>query len=222
MRDNNCMNTPTSKRPPSTLTRYFQVLIFSLTIFGLAYGYTARMGIPNLLNKGAADTAIILIGLSMILSGVCYFWNFFDPMIRYRKYLGLVGWAYGLAHLVLSFSTLQSLFNFENWQRGAIWPALTGVLATIIFTIMAAISNSKMAQLLGGKVWRATLRSGYIATFLILIHVILLKSARWITWYEGGMKTLPSMSLVVTLFIVFVLLMRVALWVSLKRKGKQL
>lgn len=190
-------------------------------MFGAAYTYVNWLHIPGALNKSAADTAIVLIGLSMILSGVCYFFNLFDPFIIYRKYLGLVGWAFGLAHVLLSWTTLQALFRLETWEKGLMWPALTAFIATIIFTIMALISNSRMAKLLGGKVWRSILRTGYIAVALIFLHVVLLKSGKWITWWAEGMKSAPSLSLLVSIFMLIVLLMRLALWIALTYKNRK-
>lgn len=206
------------QRPPSEKALYLRVLIFSLALFGFCYGYTSWLGIPGVTNKAVADTSVILVGLSMILSGVCYFWNYFDSLIRYRKHLGLVGFAFVLTHIALSFPAFQALFKVSTWQSGAMWPAFTGLLAALIFSIMAVISNSAMAQILGGKTWRYILRSGYIALILVWTHVVLLKGARWITWYQGGMQTAPSLSLLVTIFMVVVVLMRLALWYSLSRK----
>jgi len=208
------VTTPTA---PSETALYFRVGIFSLLLFGSCYAYTSFLKIPGTLNKSVADTAIILVGLSMLLSSLCYFWNFFDSVIRYRKHLGLVGFAYAIAHLVLSLSAFQALLKVETWEKGLMWPALTGVIAMVIFAIMAIISNSMMAQLLGGKVWRAILRTGYIAIIFVCVHVVLLKFPRWLTWYTSGMQTLPSLSLIVTLFMLIVLIMRVILWWSLKQ-----
>jgi DMSO/TMAO reductase YedYZ heme-binding membrane subunit len=197
---------------------YLKVTGFGLLIFGLFYSYTAWLAIPGTLNKTVADTAIFLIGLSMLLSSLCYFWNIFDPLIRYRKHLGLIGFAFGLLHIGLSFPALQSLFLSETWEKNAMWPALTGLLATLIFAAMALISNSRMAILLGGKWWRYILRTGYIAVILVWLHVVLLKSSRWLTWYEEGMKTLPSLSLLISLFMLWVIAMRIALWLALRKK----
>ncbi|MDQ3008915.1 MAG: ferric reductase-like transmembrane domain-containing protein [bacterium] len=208
----------TITKPTSTKTLYLHTIIFSLVLFGVFYGYTSWLKIPNVLNKVVADTAIVLMGLSMILSGICYFWNRFDSSIRYRKYLGLVGWAFAIVHLLLSLPALQVLQMSSNWSTSRIWPPFTGLLAIIIFTIMALISNTFSAQLLGGKVWRYTLRTGYVAVLLVFAHVALLKMARWTTWYEGGMQTPPSLSLLVSVFMIVVILMRVALWVALARK----
>ncbi len=209
------------KVPPSDLSLYLRTLIAGAITFGLTYGYTSAMGIPNVINKSAADTAILLMGFSMLLSSLCYFWNFFDHLIVYRKHLGLIGFAFGIAHIALSFSMLTGLLQPSTWQNGAMWPGLTGVIATVIFTVMAIVSDRNIAMLIGGKLWRPILRTGYIAVIFIWLHVVLLKSGRWITWYNGGMKTLPSMSLLVTIFMVIVLVMRILLEVSIRGKKKR-
>lgn len=215
--------TPIAKKPAkvSMWKFYFHSLVFGLIVYGFAYAYTSFNKTPGVLNKSAADASTILIGLSMLLTSLCYFFNFMDSKIIYRKYLGLIGFAFGVVHIGLSFSTLTSLFNVEVWQKGAMWPALTGLLATIIFTIMTLISNKLSMTVLGTKLWRNILRTGYLAMIFVWLHVVLLKSARWVTWYNGGMKTLPSMSLMVTVFITIVILMRVLMWAKIRLTKKK-
>ncbi len=209
------------KRPPTELQLYFRVATLGALIFGLTYWYIQFQHTPNPLNKSLADTAIILMGFSMVLSGVCYFWNFFDSKIVYRKQLGLIGFAFGVTHVVISWKAFLSLLKVENWAKGTIWPVFSGLIALVIFTVMAVVSNSFIARALGGKLWRTILRTGYIAMIFILLHVVLLKSARWITWFTGGMKTLPSLSLITSIFILVVLSMRIALWWSIRKKNAQ-
>lgn len=205
--------------PVSEFQLYVRTLILGFALFALFYWYTTWLKIPNPLNKAVADTSIVLIGLSMLLSSLCYFWNFVDTKIVYRKQLGLMGLAFGLVHVGLSFSTLQKLFMLATWQQGTMWPALTGALAVGIFACMAFVSNQYAANVLGGKAWRKILRTGYIAVLLIFAHVYLLKSVYIIRWYTGGMKTPPSTSLLVLAFMTIVIVMRVALWWSLKTKS---
>jgi DMSO/TMAO reductase YedYZ heme-binding membrane subunit len=200
---------------------YAKVLAFGLVIFGGLYAYTSWMGTPNVMNKSVADASIVLIGLSMWLSSLSYFLNIFDPLIKYRKHLGLIGFAFGVVHIGLSFSALLRLFDPVVWQQGAMWPALTGLLATIIFTIMTLISNRLMMTKLGVMLWRGILRMGYIAVALVSAHVILLKSARWMTWFEGGMNTLPSTSLMVTVFMAVVILMRLVMWIRIATTSRK-
>lgn len=200
---------------------YIKTAVLSLAVFGACYGYLWFLAIPGELNKSVADTAIILMGWSMLLSSVCYFWNAMDWAIIYRKYLGLVGFAYALAHMALSWQPFVNLFLAETWQKGAAWPALAGTVAMVIFAIMAAISNSLLARKLGGLWWRRILRTGYVAIIFVWLHVVLLKSARWLTWYQEGMQTLPSLSLLVSVFMVVVLVMRLALWWSLASTARK-
>lgn len=200
------------------LKLYFHVTLFAAVVFAAFYYYLIWLEIPSAVNKAVADTGIFLMGWSMLLSGVCYFWNTLDKMIVYRKYLGLVGFAFALAHLILSWGAFLNLFSLQTWQNGRMWAPFAGTLAFIIFAIMAAISNSMMAKKLGGRTWKFILRTGYLAVIFVAIHVIVLKSSRWITWMQEGFQTPPSLSFLVSVFMIVVLGMRVALWIALKRK----
>lgn len=184
----------------------------------MSYAYISWQNIPNALNKSVADTAAFLVGLSMILSGMAYFFNFLDRKVIYRKYLGLMGFAFAMIHLMLSFSAFQNLLKVETWQNLTMWPMLAGLLALIIFTLMALISNQLATRLLGAKFWRAILRFGYVGIFFILMHVFLLKSARWLTWLQGGMRGWPALSLIVSIFAVLVICTRILLALSLRKR----
>lgn len=197
---------------------YLQSAIFSTLVFALTYAYLSWQGIPGTLNKATADTATLLIGLSMIASGLAYFFNFADRLVIYRKHVGVIGFFFAVWHMILSWSALLNLLKIETWESGKMGPALTGLIALVIFAVMALISNQLSTRLLGTKLWRGILRFGYVALALVIAHVFLLKSARWLTWYEGGMSTPPALSLVVTIFALLVILVRLLLWFSLMRR----
>jgi DMSO/TMAO reductase YedYZ heme-binding membrane subunit len=202
----------------SEMTLYLRVLILGILVCAACYFYTTFNKIPSTFNKSVADTSVILMGLSMVLSSVCFFWDRFDSFIIYRKQLGLIGFGFGLLHVGLSWEALEKLFLPTTWATPAYQPILAGVLGLIIFSMMALISNQFAAHKLGGRNWRYLLRTGYLAMFFIWIHVVLLKMVRWMAWYKGGMKTLPSISLMISLFIIVILVMRGALAFSLYRK----
>lgn len=202
----------------SELKLYFHIILFSIAVFTLTFLYINWLGIPSPVNKAVADTGILLMGFSMVLSSICYFWNFLDKTIVYRKYLGLVGFAFAFAHVLLSWSAFLRLFNMQTWQTNSIWAPLSGGIALVIFTVMAAISNTWMAKAIGGKVWKTILRTGYIGVLFVALHVFFLKSERWITWMQKGFQEPPSASFIVSLFMLWVLGMRIALWIALKRK----
>lgn len=204
--------------PKSEFVIYGKVVAFGLIVFGLLFVYTTKLGIPEVVEKSIADTSIILIGLSMWLGSLTFFFNVFDRLIKFRKQLGLVGFAFGFLHVVLELSALKRVFNPEVWQTQIPWAPLTGLFATGIFIIMTMISNRWSMLHLGVLSWRRILRTGYIAVLLVLAHIILLKSARWMTWLEGGMKSLPSTSLLISIFLVIVVTMRVLLWLRLSTK----
>lgn len=199
---------------------YVKTGIFSAVVFAACYGYLKFLAIPGEINKSVADTAILLMGLSMLMSSISYFFNRLDWAVIYRKYLGLVGFSYAIAHVLLSWDAFTALLKVSTWEQGKYWPAFAGLTALVIFAIMALVSNSTLARSLG-KYWRVVLRTGYIAVIFVFAHVVLLKSARWITWFEEGMKTPPSLSLIVTVFMAIVLVMRVVLWLSLSRAARK-
>jgi DMSO/TMAO reductase YedYZ heme-binding membrane subunit len=204
------------------LQRYVKVTTLSLVVFGASYGYLSWMGIPGTVNKAVADTSVIFICLSMLLSSICYFWNFADTKIVYRKHLGLVGFGYAVVHLLLSLPALKQLTNPQAWQSGAVYPVLAATVATIIFTVMALISNNYAAKELGGIWWRRILRTGYLGLIFALAHVALLKMSRWVTWWQEGTSRPPALSLIVSVLIVITLVSRLILEVSLRRKTAKL
>ncbi len=199
------------------IKRYFQTALFTAVLFGLSYWYLGVLKLPNLLNKAVADTSIVLIGLSMVMSSVSYFWNFADPLVSYRKHLGVIGFWLGLGHLFLSWGAFQRLINPETWAKGVPWATFTAMIALVIFALMTLISNMTMTKMLG-RWWKPLLRFGYVAIALIWLHVYFLKASSIMKWYAEGMKALPPSSVIMLGFMTVVMIMRGMLWLSLKRK----
>lgn len=205
-----------------TKSRYWRkTLLFSAIIFALGSLYLfLRRGSYDLyiINKIIAFTALVLIGLSLTLSAVCYFWDFADKQIIYRKYLGITGFVFALAHTLVSLFFLPEHFTLptdflERWQ-----PFLTGLLALVILAFMAVISNNWAIKKLGGGNWRKLMRiAGYTALILTIIHLTLHKYQGWLRWLTKRNTILPPLSLLAIVFAVSVLLLRLALWLSRKR-----
>src|SRR3990167_2631115 len=86
-------------KPVSPALLWLKTALFSVAVFavGALYLYVRRGTFDlSISNKVFASTAVILIGLSFALSAICYFWNFADTKIIYRKYLGLSGFAFAV------------------------------------------------------------------------------------------------------------------------------
>lgn len=171
----------------------------------------------RLLNHTVADVSILLIGLSFALSGICYFWNFADTLIMYRKDLGLNGFYLALTHTILVLIR-RPVSSFLEPER--IGPFMAAVLSLLIFTVMASVSNRYAITALGGVAWRRVLRFGYVAYILGLIHAGMLGIDRWIAWVlttPTSMATLlPPMSFMVFIFGCFVLGLRLVLQYDLR------
>lgn len=208
-------------KPISSWKLLFNTLVFSGFIFLIGSLYLfARRGNYDLYiaNKVFATTSLVLIGLSFALSGLCYFWDFVDTKIIYRKSLGLVGFAFAIIHIVVTLYFLPHKFAYPDWFVANITSVIFATLALLIFAIMAAISNRFAALELGGKRWRMILRTGYLALVFIIIHFTLLKYQGWIKWFATREPLLPPLSLLEIIFAVAVIILRIALFISIHKK----
>src|SRR3989344_2696076 len=150
-----------------TLQLWVRIIIFSILVFGLVIGYlylTGGYGFLIVANQAAGETGLLVMGLSMALSGLSYFWNFADRFIQYRRYLGVVGFGFALYHGLYSFANyfisenggarFDLFYNFPvlGTMVSNIWAFSFGLTALLIFAGMAAVSNNQGMRLLG-KWW---------------------------------------------------------------------
>lgn len=223
------MNKRQGSRPHLLLWR---TIWFSAGIFLVTFGYlvitetgsTAALG-----NKALAETAMLLIGCSFALSGLCYFFDVFDTKIIYRKHLGLVGFAFALAHGGLSLFyylghapagsdgsgafELEHVWQYPGFTLSNLWAFTAALAAMLIFLMMAAISNAYALHELGGRRWRFLLRIGYLAYFLAVIHFSIKNIPAWIAALGRSPEpSLPPLNFIIFCFAFFVFGLRLALW----------
>ena len=190
----------------------------SLSLMVFVYLVFANNLLPDFytLNQAIANAGMIMIGLSFLLSGVCYFWDYFDSKIIYRKHLGLVGFWLIVIHAILTMS-LPAFPFFKFFLSQNIVAFLAALVALLIFIMMAVISNNYAARELGGKRWRMLLRTGYIAYFFGTVHFFIKKYPLWEQWFSGVSGfTAPPFSLLVLFFVIIVIGMRLALASALR------
>ncbi len=165
----------------------------------------------QVVNDALADAGLLLICASMALSGLCYFWDFADRYIIYRKHLGLWGCALIVAHggwtLALPQYSIALLLQPQNIRA-----FIFAVIASIILLMMAAISNRYAVTELGGRWWRRLLRLGYVAIFFGAWHALIKKAPLWAMWMEAPLSA-PPLSLVVVLVSGMTIVLRIALWI---------
>src|SRR3972149_8582391 len=216
---------------------WIKTFIVSVIMFAFFSFYYALQGFRYdlfAINVLLGLSGMFLIGMSVALSGLTYFWNFVDTKLIYRKQLGLTGFYMVLVHAAFSFTNYFFIASSPKpefiidyiWRIGGLeisnWIAFfAAVLALAIFTFMALISNKYAMMEIGGMRWRSFLRIGYVAYLLIVIHFGLKRFFEWDAWISGYLGLLPPLSLVLLVFVIFVFVMRIALFISLERKKKK-
>lgn len=173
---------------------------------------------PAVLSESLAFTGGVLIGCSFLLSSLSYFYNLFDPLLRYRKYAGLTGYYLALAYagtLVLRF---PERYGWGLSQTILESEVILGLIAMAIFTLMALISGNWAVKRLG-KYWRQFLRTGYIAYGVLIIRAVLIEGDLWWAWIRS-LSGLPTPRLLLSLFALMVIGFRLALSFSLWRQRR--
>lgn len=162
-------------------------------------------------------TASLLIGFSFALSGFCYYWDFLDKKLAYRKYIGLVGYWSALSYSLTLLFLEPERYIFTFFDHIYEWEVLLGVTAMAIFTSMAIISTNRMMRLLRPQKWRYGLRLGYVAYALLIIRAYILEKDLWLQWATTP-DSLPPPRLVLSIFAILVILFRISMIVSQYRK----
>lgn len=203
---------------------WFKAIVFSLIALGLGAAYIWYRGGKFdwfYMNQALACASVFLIGCSFILSAICYFWDFLDTKIVYRKYLGIIGAVLGLIHIIVIIFTQQARFDADYFLKEHLWTFLAGLVAIMIFTVMVFLSNNYSIRELGSKNWRRTLRyTGYLAFLLVFIHYVLVVWPFWKRWWTAFDPWLPPLSFLTAVFMALVLFFRLSLAIALWRRTR--
>ncbi len=199
-----------------------KTILFGYVIFLIAttyeWIYYGQLHL-SVLYHGIADTAFVLIGLSLSLGSISYFWNALSPELVYRKYFGLWGYALVILAGTLSLFVIPELSPFHPYpfSKSKLLPYFITVPSIVVYTVMALISNSIAIKILGGKRWRLLLRVGYVAFFFTTLHFSFKSYLLWIPWFLGK-QVLPPSSIILVLFGIFVLSLRVFAFTTQNQK----
>jgi DMSO/TMAO reductase YedYZ heme-binding membrane subunit len=197
-------------------TDMFGCLVF---LVGLGYMYLYRGTIDvAVLSENLALTGGILIGLSFALSGITFFYNFLDSKLKYRKYIGLLGYYFAVAYTITLIVRFPDLYWNQLPVSVLTWEALLGITAMAILSFMAIISQNWAALRLG-KHWRPLLRLGYLAYAVLILRAIIIEAPGWSLWAES-FKTVPPPRLLLTIYALLVILLRVVLEIALQKKKR--
>lgn len=174
--------------------------------------------IPSL-DRALLSNALIFIGFSCMLSGICYFWDFADHVFFSRKHFGVFGFFYLLVHgiLFLTFPVLHE--GLVVWLFSTLWLCVSlTLLITLVF-----IANTHTAADLGNARWMAVLHLAYPALLFALAHTVLEASFSWYGWWldlSRNGNPVPPVTLLGMLVAVATFILRGVLALSVARKKK--
>ncbi len=167
-------------------------------------------------NRSFTDAGMILVGISFALSGLCYFYDIFDTKILYRRDLGLNGFYFIALHSVYSFALNKFTPWYRYFESDRVLSFSLALISLLIFFMMALISNAYVPKKLGAHRWRILLRIGYFAYVLGVVHAGLWSYEDWVMWW--GSPKVPPMSLVVSVLVLGVVILRIFLWRALQKR----
>lgn len=173
----------------------------------------------TLVDKSLGVAALVLLSLSMLLTSLAYFRARPARPLAFRKHYGLVGFWTGLIHAGVNHFLLP-LWGLRSERQLAAWisdgPAL---VALALFGAMAFLSLPKAKARLGGGAWRRTLRyAGYAGLALSIGHAGLLKWTSWTNYFRTFGSVVPSLSLPASLLAAAAVGLRLAVWISGRRR----
>lgn len=213
---------------PSSLRDYLIAILISgtlLVLFGayllIRRGYffdappTADMlYVPN---KALAGAAMTLLALTFIIGPVTRYFDRFDTWLGYRKEIGIMAGFLAILHGLVSYYLLPLKFpntwiDFTALEFGA------GLVGAILLGLLFFISFKSAIALLGAARWWFLQRWGLrLVVGLTLAHVYVMKWEGWVRWLtkssgqataELANPTLPGLGILVTLFITWVVIVR--------------
>ena len=159
------------------------------------------------------STAHIMIAISLLFGTFTFYTDFLDSKLGYRKYFGLTGYWYLVVHLVLLVLTDPQTNLFEPLRGNLTQDQILGGVAFLILTFMASISHDSTMIRLGPKLWRNSLRMGFLIYLVLIPRAFLLESNLWFDWYLGqGQSILMPPNLIATHVGIFVILFRLSVF----------
>ncbi|MFN4212978.1 MAG: ferric reductase-like transmembrane domain-containing protein [Microgenomates group bacterium] len=199
--------------------RQWAIASFSgLTIFSLFSLYLFfKKGQYNLYlaNKAAAEAALALLGLVLLIGVLSRLYRRFDSWVAYRKELGIVCFFLALIHFFLSFFFLPHKFNLFYFRKNWLTFSL-GLIGLLLLTYLFVISFEFLIAKLGRKRWwQHQVWGARLAGLFAFSHFFLKEYHEWIEWFNLKEKvlnqpSLPPLSLLVGGFGIFVILTRLS------------
>jgi len=168
-------------------------------------------------NKVLAGVGMTLLAITFLIGPIVRYFDRFDKWLGYRKEIGIVGGFLAIFHGIISYYLLpkkfpQTYLDFTTLEFGA------GLIGALLLFFLFILSFKKIIGMMSGNLWWVLQRWGLrLAIALTLIHVYIMKWNGWVKWLKqgGGNATaelanpwMPGLGILVTLFITWVVIVR--------------
>ncbi len=203
-----------------SVRQYAVAAIITILTVWFVYRYAAvRYGVEGLstLNKSLATSTLFLLGIVLLLGPLSRLFTVFDHALKYRKELGVLTFFTGAAHVYLSMFPLARRGPFGFYQSQPL-SAYAGFAGFIIMFILLLLSGAAVERAIGTRIWWKLQYWGARLAFVVsAFHFIVLKYPGMVKWLgdrgAGGTQGMPwlvPISILATIFVVFVLIVRVS------------
>jgi len=186
---------------------YIVFLAYAVLAYGTMDLYTA--------NKAFANTAVVLLGIVLLLGPLSRFFDFVDKDVQYRKELGVVAMYAAFIHGAVTYFFLSDYFPHQWLYTSGLLILLSGLLALALLFFLFLISRTPIKLALGAQRWWFLQNWGIRICFLIIaFHLAVQKMPAWISWYRTHGSSLasglPEIDLLLGWFMLFVIIIRLA------------
>jgi hypothetical protein len=202
--------------PHTLYQNWSKPVTFAFIIYPLFYAYNviyrSSWG-QDSLSESLAATAGILLGTSLILASLSYFFDFLDSALSLRKYIGLLGFWLALIYSLTLVLRFPQLYGYGLIDNLGLLEVQLGLAAMLIFGFMTLISTNQGIKILGPIWWRRALRLGFLGYLLLIIRAVDLEGSIWIGWLYND-NLLPPPRLALSIFALLVLFTRLSMTIS--------
>lgn len=206
---------------PQTRSDWSRAFYVTLGVFVLylVQHYFRRFGQPiETIYFGIFFNAIALTGLTMIAASylmgpLARLWP--GRWLKYRdlrKQFGLIGLVFVVLHVFIALAVLAPAYYPKFFAEGGRFSRLgeisllTGATGLVILLIITVTSLPSVAESMSEKGWLLVQRLGLLAVIISTLHFAVFKWQGWLG--SNWVNYIPPGTLVVTVFVLFVFLMR--------------
>ena len=205
-----------------TANTYSRAFFFSLFIWGLTATYiTLREGkiSQETLHHGLPETAILLLGMVLLIGPLTRVYDLFDNFLKFRKDVGLMAFIYALFHVLLV--VFQPIHPLVYSLTNAVF--MFGVASISVLAILTLYSFEPIIKTLNRRTWWKLQNWGVRVSFLFAsLHLILKNYPEWLMWFVRGGSIIfarpewPPLTLLSAVFVLFVIYVRLSEFLALR------